>query len=377
MSRSGRLLVAAGAAAVVLAAVGAPAAAASGEEYRAELSRAVGLYVGSDVRVLGVQVGEVTGLEARGELVEATFEIDDDEVRVPATARAVVVAPTLVSDRHLELTPPYDGGPELAPGSLIPLARTAVPVEVDQVFAAVGELATALGPQGANRDGALDQLVRTGATALDGNGAAIRTAVEQLSAAVATVDGGGEDLATTLEQLATLTAALAAADEPVRELSGTLTAVADSLATQRGALAGSIDGLGTALAEIRSLVQESGPGLTENVAGLLDVTRTVLSQEQALRETLNLAPVTLQNFIGTFDPQTSTLSARPALNGTLTDDPSLVLCQLIASNGLGSLCPAVNAVVDPLEPFLGSLPQPLGDGPEFSTFFPPTPGGVR
>lgn len=376
MIRSRRLAVAAAAAtAAVLAALGAPAAAASGEQYRAELSRAVGLYVGSDVRVLGVRVGEVTGLEARGELVQATFEIEDD-VRVPASARAVVVAPTLVSDRHLELTPPYDGGPELAPGSLIPLARTAVPVEVDEVFAAVGELATALGPQGANRDGALDQLVRTGATALDGNGVAIRTAVEQLSAAVATVDGGGEDLAATLEQLATLTAALAAADEPVRELSGTLTAVADSLAAQRGALAGSIDGLGTALAEIRSLVQESGPALTEDVAGLLDVTRTVLSQEQALRETLNLAPVTLQNFIGTFDPQTSTLSARAAVNGTLTDDPSLVLCQLIASNGLGSLCPAVDAVVDPLEPLLGSLPQPLGDGPEFSTF-PPAPEGSR
>lgn len=376
MTRSRRLAVVAASAAALLAAAGAPAVASDGETYRAELTRAVGLYVGSDVRVLGVQVGEVTGLEAKGELVEATFEVDDD-IRIPATAQAVVVAPTLVSDRHLELTPPYDGGPELAPGSLIPLARTAVPVEVDQVLGAVGKLASALGPEGANRDGALDRLVRTGASALDGNGVAIRTALEQLSAAVTTVDGGGADLATTLEQLATLTAALADADQPVRQLSTTLTAVADSLADQRGALAGSIDGLGAALAEVRALVQDSGPALTANVAGLLDVTRTVLSQEQALRETLNLAPVTLQNFVGTFDPQTSTLSARPALNGTLTDDPSLVLCQLIASNGLGSLCPAVDAVLDPLEPLLNSLPQPLGDGPEFSPLFPAPAGGTR
>lgn len=376
MTRSRRLAVVAGAAAALLAAAGAPAVASNGEAYRAQLTRAVGLYVGSDVRVLGVQVGEVTELEAKGELVEATFQVDDG-IRIPATAQAVVVAPTLVSDRHLELTPPYDGGPELAPGSLIPLARTAVPVEVDQVLGAVGELASALGPEGANRDGALDRLVRTSASALDGNGVAIRTALEQLSAAVTTVDGGGADLATTLEQLATLTAALADADEPVRQLSATLTAVADSLADQRGALAGSVDGLGAALAEVRALVEDSGPALTANVAGLLDVTRTVLSQEQALRETLNLAPVTLQNFVGTFDPQTSTLSARPAVNGTFTDDPSLVLCQLIASNGLGSLCPAVDAVVDPLEPLLNRLPQPLGDGGEFSTLFPGRAGGTR
>lgn len=380
LSRLPRPVLAVGVTALVLGAAGVLAARVLGAEststFTAELSGSVGLYAGSDVRVLGVKVGEVTEVRPDGRTVRARFSVPAD-LRVGASARALVVAPTLVSDRHLELTPPYEGGPQLAPGSTIPLDRTAAPVEIDQVLAAVKTLSTSLGPQGANRDGALDQLVRSGADALDGNGQRLNTAVTELSRALATADEGGQDLAGTLTNLAVFSEALAGADEPVRELNTTLAAVAESLAAQRQALTGTVTGLATAMTEVRSLVDAAGPGLTENVAGLLDVSRTVLKQEQALRETLNLAPVTLQNFIGTFDPQTSTLQARPALNGTLTTDPSLVLCQLLMSNSLGDLCPAVHAVVDPLEPVLQSLPQPLGEGVEPADLYPTPPPGIR
>lgn len=380
LSRLPRPVLAVGVTALVLGAAGVLAARVLGAEststFTAELSGSVGLYAGSDVRVLGVKVGEVTEVRPHGRTVRARFSVPAD-LRVGASARALVVAPTLVSDRHLELTPPYEGGPQLAPGSTIPLDRTAAPVEIDQVLAAVKTLSTSLGPQGANRDGALDQLVRSGADALDGNGQRLKTAVTELSRALATADEGGQDLAGTLTNLAVFSEALAGADEPVRELNTTLAAVAESLAAQRQALTGTVTGLATAMTEVRSLVDAAGPGLTENVAGLLDVSRTVLKQEQALRETLNLAPVTLQNFIGTFDPQTSTLAARVAVNGTATTDPSLVLCQLLMSNSLGDLCPAVDAVVDPLEPVLQSLPKPLGEGVEPADLYQTPPPGIR
>lgn len=380
LSRLPRPVLTVGVTALVLGAAGVLAARVLGAEststFTAELSGSVGLYAGSDVRVLGVKVGEVTEVRPHGRTVRARFSVPAD-LRVGASARALVVAPTLVSDRHLELTPPYEGGPQLAPGSTIPLDRTAAPVEIDQVLAAVKTLSTSLGPQGANRDGALDQLVRSGADALDGNGQRLKTAVTELSRALATADEGGQDLAGTLTNLAVFSEALAGADEPVRELNTTLAAVAESLAAQRQALTGTVTGLATAMTEVRSLVDAAGPGLTENVAGLLDVSRTVLKQEQALRETLNLAPVTLQNFIGTFDPQTSTLAARVAVNGTATTDPSLVLCQLLMSNSLGDLCPAVDAVVDPLEPVLQSLPKPLGEGVEPADLYQTPPPGIR
>jgi phospholipid/cholesterol/gamma-HCH transport system substrate-binding protein len=344
--------------------------------YTAQFQRTVGLYRGSKVTVLGVPVGNVVGVAPHGAFVTVRFRVSR-KVSIPAAARAVVVAPTLVSDRGLELTPAYTSGPTLRPAAVIPLERTAVPVEIDQVLTSVKELSDSLGPNGANRHGALNQLVRSGANAFRGNGPAFKSAIVSLNQALAAVDGGSDDLATTLKNLAVITAAFARADQPVLRLSSTLAKVTRSLADQRGELVGAVDSLGTAMREIQALVRESGPAFTSNVAGILDSTRTILKQEQALRETLNLAPVALQNFIGTFDPQTSALNARVAINGTLTTDPSLLICQLISSNGLGSLCPAVNRVLDPLEPLLQSLPKPLGEGPEVDSFVPGRTGRAR
>ena len=345
--------------------------------YRAEVQRAVGLYVGSDVSILGVKVGEVTEVVPRGEIVEVQFRVPEDVPLSDATG-AVVVAPTLVSDRRLELTPPYTSGPLLERGAVIPLSRTAVPVEIDEVLGAVRDLSATLGPKGANRNGALSNLVRSGARALDGNGDSLNSAISGLSAALETADAGGNDLAATLKNLATITAAFAKADRPVRQLSSTLVSVSRSLSAQRSNVVGAVGSLGTAMKEIQALVRESGPAFTANVAGILDTTRTILQQEQALRETLNLAPVALQNFIGTFDPQTSTLNARVSVNGTATTDPGLVLCQLIASNGLGSYCPAVRAALGPVGSLLQNLPQPLGEGQEFGELAEtPTRDGQR
>ena len=70
---------------------------------RAEFVRAVGLYKGSDVRILGVKVGEVTDVSPRGDRVEVEMTYDD-HYNVPAEAKAVVVAPSVVSDRYVQLT---------------------------------------------------------------------------------------------------------------------------------------------------------------------------------------------------------------------------------------------------------------------------------
>ena len=54
-------------------------------------------------------------------------------MKVPADAKALVIAPNLVSARFVQLAPAYTGGPVLADGAEIGLDRTAVPVEWDEV----------------------------------------------------------------------------------------------------------------------------------------------------------------------------------------------------------------------------------------------------
>ncbi len=133
-----------------------------GMKVSALFSQAVGVYPGSDLRVLGVRVGKIDSVRPEGRQVRVAMSIDRG-VAVPAGAVAVAVAPSVVADRYIQLSPAYTGGPRLADHAVIPATRTATPVEIDQLYASISRLAAALGPNGANRKGALSNVLNTGA----------------------------------------------------------------------------------------------------------------------------------------------------------------------------------------------------------------------
>src|SRR4051794_23682442 len=69
--------------------------------------KAIHVYKGSEVSVLGVRVGTVTRVHPEGTQVRVDFEYDASQ-KIPADAFAVFVEPTLVADRALQLAPVYD-----------------------------------------------------------------------------------------------------------------------------------------------------------------------------------------------------------------------------------------------------------------------------
>ena len=71
----------------------------------------VGLYPGSDVRVLGIPSATITDIPPLGDKVRVEMLIDED-YDIPADADAIVLAPSLVSDRYVQFAPVYDGGPD-------------------------------------------------------------------------------------------------------------------------------------------------------------------------------------------------------------------------------------------------------------------------
>lgn len=98
----------------------------------AHFPRAVSIFENTDVRVLGVTVGKVTAV-SRSNSVRVEMEYDAS-VKLPADAKAVIITPTLVADRFVELTA-YDSGKVLADQADIALPDTAVPVELDRIYA--------------------------------------------------------------------------------------------------------------------------------------------------------------------------------------------------------------------------------------------------
>ena len=67
------------------------------------LGVAAGLFVGNDVGVLGVNVGEITAIEPDGDKVLVTMEIDSDQP-VPSDAGAAVVAVDRLRARNVART---------------------------------------------------------------------------------------------------------------------------------------------------------------------------------------------------------------------------------------------------------------------------------
>ena len=126
----------------------------------------------------GCRSARSTTIEPQPERVKITFWVDD-KYKVPAEAKAVILSPTLVTARAIQLTPAYTGGPVMADGAVIPQDRTAVPVEWDDLREQLEKLTETLQPTQPGGVSTLGAFVNTAADNLRGQGANIRETADQ------------------------------------------------------------------------------------------------------------------------------------------------------------------------------------------------------
>lgn len=322
-----------------------------GTKITAYFAKAVGVYAGSEVKVLGVSVGQIDEVVPQGDVVRVNLTVDEG-IEIPADAHAVVVAPSLVSDRYIQLTPAYESGPLLTTGTEIPRERTETPVELDDLAASVNELATALGPNGANANGALSDVLDTAAANLSGNGELLGDTIKQLSEAAATLSNSSGDLFATVDNLQKFTKALADSDGQVRQFNDKLAGVSGYLADDRDDLGIALSSLATALTQVQAFVAESKDDLTSNVDKLTGVTQALVDQRAALAEILDVAPLAMANFLSTYDAASASFAIRGNLN-ELTYSPALLVCRTLAASTpaqlpktLSDLCAQLAPVID-------------------------------
>ncbi len=322
-------------------------------QYRvtAWFTQTVGLYPGSDVRVLGIPIGSVTDVVPEGDRVRVQMLIDDG-YDIPATADAVVLAPSLVSDRYVQFSPVYDGGAKMKDGAKVPLQRTATPVELDQVYGALSQLSADLGPTGANKNGALSDLIDVGAANLQGNGEAINRTLTGFSKAIQTLSDHRNDLFSSLDNLQVFTSALATIDAQVGQFNDNMAAVADLLAQEREDLTQAFQLLNQALADVAGFIQDNTDLLSANVNKLADVTLALVQQRSSIAEVLDVAPAALGNLAHAYNPDVGTLDTRD--NGLGANNPEIVVCGVLAQLGRLQL-PADLDLSDPAA--LLGLPQ--------------------
>ncbi|MFI0468758.1 MULTISPECIES: MCE family protein [Saccharopolyspora] len=320
---------------------------------------AVGIYPGGDVRILGVPVGTVDEVVPQGQVVRVVMSVDRD-VKVPADAGAVAVAPSVVSDRYVQLAPVYRGGPELADGAVIPKERTATPVELDQIYRSLNDITTALGPDGANADGALTDLLNTSAANLDGNGKALSETIRNLGEVGTTLSGNSDQLFATVDNVQRFTTMLAENDDQVRRFNTQMQQVSSLLAGEREDMSAALAELAVALGKVESFVRDNRGLVKSNVDQLNAVATVLVEQKEALSESLNNAPLALSNLNNAYNGAAGTLDVRANFN-ELNQPPVVAVCKMLQQHSPADLPKDVSDACKSLQPILDGvvkLPTP-------------------
>jgi phospholipid/cholesterol/gamma-HCH transport system substrate-binding protein len=326
-----------------------------------EFTRAVNLHEGDDVRVLGVRIGEVMSVRPDGDHVAVGIGYDRP---VPADAKAVIVTPSVISGRFVQLTPAYTHGPQLADGAVIDKDRTAVPVEWDDLKDQLTRLSKALAQNGSQQDGSqqngsLPKAIDTAAANLQGNGGSIRQTITDLAKAASTLAAGSNDLFGTINNLQVLITALNGADQQVRTFSAQLTAIAKLVDDNKNELSAALKALDRATAEVADFVAHHADRLGVTVGQLADVTKILADDRAELAEILHQAPTTLADTLALFDPSTNTLQARLAINNT-QDLAGFTCITLFSLGGTPDEC---RKTLDPLLHMLNMNTVPVALNP--------------
>jgi phospholipid/cholesterol/gamma-HCH transport system substrate-binding protein len=325
----------------------------------ASFPRTVSLYEGSDVRILGVPVGKVESVTPSGTDVTVRMWYDA-KYKVPADANAVIVSPAIVGDRFVQLTPVYSGGAVMAASATLSDKQTSTPLELDEIYQSIDDLTVALGPDGANSDGALTRLLDTTADNFAGQGEQFNQTIKDLGKLTGTLDNNKDELFGTVRQIERFVSALADNDQTVRQFNESLASAAKMLEGERDDLAASLRNLGIAMQQVTSFVRDNRDKLSENIDGLNVVSKILVKQRDALSETLNTAPLALNNLFHTYNPATGTLDTRANLGeniGQLENDPKAFLCSVLAQ------ADASKKSCDLVKQALSGLPRtaPLGE----------------
>ena len=320
----------------------------------AYFTTATAIYPGDEVRIAGVKVGTIESIRPVGTQATMTLHVDRG-IRVPADAKAVIVAQNLVSARYVQLTPAYESGPAMGDGAVIPVERTAVPVEWNEVKEQLMRLATELGPQGGVSTGSVGRFIDSAATALDGNGDKLRQTLAQLSGVGRILADGSGDIVNTITNLQTFVTALRDSNEQIVQFQdrfATLTSVVDD---SRSDLDAALRNLSDVVGETTRFIEGTRDRTAEQIQRLSNVTQNLSDHRLALENVLHIAPHSIANAVNMFDPRTGAASGVFVLNNM--------------SNPVWFVCGMIGALENVTSPETGKLcAQYLGPGLRLANF---------
>lgn len=301
----------------------------------AYLPAANALYSGDRVQIMGVRVGSVDKIEPAGDKMKVTFHYDN-KYKVPANASAVIVNPTLVASRSIQLEPPYKGGPVMADNAVIPIERTQVPTEFDQLRDSVANVIDKLGPTPEQPKGPFGDVIESFADGLAGKGTQINTTLNSLSRALTALNEGRGDFFAVVHSLALFVNALHKDDQQFVALNHNLARFTDNLTGSDRDLAGAIQQFDSLLTTLRPFLDKNREVFAHDVANLDSLTTTLVQPDplNGLETALHVLPTLETNLSQIYHPSHGAVMSIPAIPNFA--NPMQFFCSMIqAGSRLG------------------------------------------
>ena len=250
--------------------------------YEAELDDATGLRVNDAVKIAGVEVGAVTGIDIEHGQAVVSFEVDDGTV-LPASTRSGIRWRSVLGQKYLYLYP-GESGPPLEPGARIPIEQSVPSADVGDFLNALGPALQALDPDDAN---AFVQAVSEG---LSGNEAQVRSLIDDsssLAAVLGGLDGQVDSIITNLDDVA---GAVASRDDAVDELLVNLSSLSGDLAGRNQSLNALITDFADVQHRLARLLRENRGDLDGTIGDLRVIAESLAEHDADLEGALATLP---------------------------------------------------------------------------------------
>lgn len=315
------------------------------------------LYRGDEVRIMGVQVGSIDDIEVVGDVTKVTFHYDN-KYKVPADASAVILNPTLVAARNIQLEPPYRGGAALADNAEIPIERTEVPTEWDELRNNFADIIDKLGPTPEEPKGPFGDVIDSFANGLAGKGSQINTTLTSLSRALTAMNEGRGDFFAVTRSLALFVNALHQDDQHFVALNDNLAELTDRFTHTDHDVAVAAQQLDELLPTLREFLAENREVLAHDVDSLADVTTRLVQPEplDGLETTLHVWPTMFANALNMFHPANGGVAAN-SINflGIMFANPMLFICSSIQAGSRMGYQDSAELCAEYLAPILDAI----------------------
>jgi phospholipid/cholesterol/gamma-HCH transport system substrate-binding protein len=235
----------------------------AGTEYKAVFTTASMLEKGDDVRVGGVSVGEVKGVEHHDRVnAIITFRVKSD-VPLTTASRAEVRFLNLVGDRYLALEAGADAEAQrLEAGETLPIEQTSPALDLTTLFNGFKPLFQALQPEQVN------ELSMNLVQVLQGEGGTIQGLLQKTASLTTTLADRDQLIGEVINNLNTTLATVNSRSEQVTQLVVELRGWMTDLAADRQIIGSSLDNISNLTVEVAGLLKGARPVLKADVAQL-------------------------------------------------------------------------------------------------------------